>query len=148
MPDAQKKPILLVEDSDEDAALFQIALKQADVTNQVIRVKSGEEAVAYLEGMEPFSGQLHPRPGVLILDLKLPGISGFAVLEWLKMQAQLQGILVIVASGYQELREVRRAYASGARSFLIKPVNELEIRNMVRGFPGYWQCSGDHLEGH
>jgi len=143
VPDIAKKPILLVEDSIEDAALLQRVLQRVGVANRLFTVPSAEEAIAYLEGSGQYSDRWRfPLPGVLLLDLRLPAASGFSVLEWLKIQADLNDILILVLSGQEEVRNVSRAYALGARSFLMKPVNQEEIANMVKGFPGFWELPG------
>jgi len=82
---------------------------------------------------------------VVLLDLKLPGISGFNFLEWLKAQSGLDDLLVVVVSGLDDLASIRRAYALGADSFLTKPCQRLDVENLIQWFPGYWRRGADVL---
>jgi CheY-like chemotaxis protein len=133
------KVVLLAEDSGEDAESIQIALRKADVANPVVVVPDGEDVIAYFEGEGRFADRKQfPMPHVLLLDLKMPRVDGFEVLEWIRTQPQLKDLLVVVLSGYHGLREVNAAYALGANSFLFKPGNPSEIRNLVKSFPEYW----------
>jgi CheY-like chemotaxis protein len=75
---------------------------------------------------------------VLFLDLKMPRMSGFEVLEWWRTQPQLKKLLVIILSCFGELPEVRRAYALGANSFLTKPCEVHDVVNLTGAFQGYW----------
>ena len=133
------KLILLADDSPDDLAAVQLALKAADVRNPVSMVDDGSKVIAYLKGEGVYANrELHPFPKVLLLDLNMPGIDGFDILEWLKDEPALHDLLVIVISGHSGLREVNQAYALGANSFLLKPADPMEIRNLVEAFPGYW----------
>src|SRR5690242_7442928 len=113
------KPILLVEDSEEDAALLLRTLKRLGVANAVFALRSGEQAISYLKGEGIFADrERFPMPAVLLLDLKLTGINGFEVLKWLTTQPHLSALFVVVLSGHDEIGHIGRAYAHGARSFL------------------------------
>jgi CheY-like chemotaxis protein len=84
-------------------------------------------------------------PSVLLLDLKMPRMGGFEVLEWCKAQPHLNKMLIVVLSGHHELPEVNRAYALGAHSFLVKPSSREEIANLVKKFTGYWELGAPPL---
>jgi CheY-like chemotaxis protein len=133
------KPILQVEDSDGDARLLELVFRKAGVTNQIITVPNGDEAICYFKGEGPYADRSKfPLPGVLLLDLKLPGTGGFEVLEWMKAHPAFKEMLILVITGQQELGQVNRAYALGARSFLTKPFNEQDVANITKAFGGYW----------
>lgn len=133
------KPILLVDDLPSDAALINMVLKKAGVTNRVFMVGNGEEAIAYLNGREPYADHtLFPVPGVLLLDLVMPKLDGFQVMEWCRTQPHLRNMLIIVLSGRRELKAMTRAYALGAHSFLLKSPTVAEIMELTKAFPGYW----------
>jgi CheY-like chemotaxis protein len=133
------KAILLAEDFEDDAVFLQRVLKKAGVVNPVMVVGDGDKAIAYLRGDGVFSDrEKFPIPGVLFLDLKMPGKNGFEVLEWLKDQSQLKELLVVVLSGYHEVRDVNRAYALGAHTFLVKPCNQEDFANLMKAFAGHW----------
>ena len=97
------RPILLAEDSHDDAFVVRSTLKRAGVLNPVHVVTDGAKAVAYLQGEGIYADRdLFPLPDVLLLDLKMPKLSGFDVLEWWRSQPQLSNMLVVVLSGYSD----------------------------------------------
>lgn len=133
------KPILLAEDSPSDARLINMVLKKAGVSNRVFMVENGEEAIAYLNGNEQYANRtLFPVPGVLLLDLLMPKLDGFQVMEWCRTQPHLRDMLTIVLSSRRELKAMTRAYALGAHSFLLKPPTVAEILELTKAFQGYW----------
>ena len=77
----------------------------------------------------------------MFLDLKMPAVDGYDVLEWLQRRPELQSILVIAFSGWAQLADVNRAYDLGARSFLTKPCTEGDLANLQMAFPDYWEAA-------
>jgi CheY-like chemotaxis protein len=133
------KLILIVEDYEDDAKLLQLLFSECGIANPVRAMLSAEEAINYLVGGPPFADrQLYPLPAVVIVDLKLPGISGFDLLRWMKGQPQLKGIFVVVLSATGDLPSVQAAYALGANSFLIKPCRAVDLENLVICYPNFW----------
>jgi CheY-like chemotaxis protein len=133
------KTILLVEDFQDDAILFKLALNQAGAVNPITTLTTSEEAVSYLQGDPPYNDRsLHPLPTVICIDLKLNGRDGLHLLGWLNISPRFNDTLVIVLSGYHELKEVRAAYAMGADSFLSKPIHPKDVENLIRAYPHYW----------
>lgn len=133
------KLILLADDSPDDLAALQIVLKAAEIGNPVTLLDDGAKVIAYLKGEGEYANrELHPLPKVLLLDLNMPGIDGFDVLEWIRGNPEFGDMLVIVISGYGGLRQVNQAYALGANSFIVKPTNSLEIKNLIEAFPEHW----------
>src|SRR5438132_5360202 len=124
---APMKEILLVEDSDIDAESVQRALKSVGVANPVRRLLNGAEALAHLNHAEKMSALTPAIPSVLLLDLKLPGMSGFEVLQRLRDRPAFAKTLRIVFSHLDDTNSIKRAYGLGAHSFLTKPVNETEL---------------------
>ena len=132
--------ILLAEDSPEDERLFKRVMRAARLGNPLTVVRNGTEAIAYLSGEGSFAlRDLHPLPDVLFLDLKMPQVTGFDVLEWLRAQPELkEKLLVIVLSNFGDVHSVTRAYHLGADSFLSKPIRQQDFLNLVDHFPGRW----------
>jgi CheY-like chemotaxis protein len=132
--------ILLTEDSPEDERLFERVMRAARLENPLMVVRNGAEAIAYLSGEGAFAGRdLHPLPDILFLDLKMPQVSGFDVLEWLCARPELkQKLLVIVLSNFGDVQSVTRAYHAGADSFLSKPIRQQDFLNLIQYFPGRW----------
>ena len=115
--------ILLVEDSEEDILLMRRALLVANIVNPLQVVRSGEEALDYLSGTGRYTNRAEfPLPGIVLLDLKMPGTDGFEVLSWIRRSPGLVGLRVIVLTSSNHMDDVSRAYEIGANSFLVKPV--------------------------
>ena len=128
------KLILVVEDNENDAALLGRASARAGLAAMVKRVKTAEEAMAYLEDDAPCRDRKQkPIPALMLLDVYLPGIGGFELLRWLRSQPDFQGIFVVVLTGSTSLHDVRRAYALGANCYLPKPLEsgDLEALSVV-----------------
>jgi CheY-like chemotaxis protein len=131
--------ILLVEDLENDIFLIRRALTQAHLTNPVHVVRDGEEAVEYLSGTGKYSNRdEYPLPGLILLDLKMPRMDGFQLIEWIRGQPGLNGIVVLVLTSSDRLRDVNRAYALGANSFLVKPIDFEQFVNLGNLLRKYW----------
>jgi len=105
-------------------------------------LSNGFQALAYLRGDGEFANRKkHPLPAVLFLDLKMPAVDGYDVLDWLQRRPEFKSMLVIALSGWAQLANVNRAYALGARSFLTKPCTEGDLANLQQAFPGYWEAA-------
>src|SRR5437763_1445539 len=136
------KEILLVEDTDADAQLVERTLTRVGVANPICRLRNGVEAVAYLDKAAATAAVGVPAPSILLLDLKMPLMTGFEVLEWLQGRPEFAKMLRIVLSQIDDTRSLQRAYTLGANSFLIKPVADADIRSVIEAFPGYCTFRG------
>jgi CheY-like chemotaxis protein len=126
--------ILLVENGKEDVSLILRALEEAGVTNQVAVVSDGEAAVSYLSGEGVYGDRTqYPMPGLVLLGLDLPGRGGFEVLKWIRDRRDLSGLSVVVLITSREIKEVSRAYAAGANSFLVKPLDFANLLGLGQG---------------
>ena len=124
--------ILLVEDNDDDVFALRRALKKAGVANPLHVATDGQQAIDYLtRSMETAKQDKTPMPFLVLLDLKLPYRDGFEVLEWIKRQASLAQVVVVMLTGSDERRDHQRAYALGARSYLVKPALAEDIRRLL-----------------
>src|SRR5882762_1706911 len=131
--------ILLVEDREDDILLLMRSLQRAGVPNPLQIVRNGEDAIAYLKGDGRFAHRAeYPLPELVLLDLKLPGIDGFEVLRWLRMEPGLSGMPVVVLTSSQSIRDVNVAYALGANSFLVKPMDFNGYVEMSSFIYDYW----------
>lgn len=132
-------PILLVDDDENDVFFLERAFKQAQISNPLHRVRDGEDAITYLRGEEQFHDRiLHPLPGLMLLDLKMPRKNGFEVIAWVREQPGLKRLSIVVMTSSKEDPDVNRAYELGANTYLVKPVNFEGLVEMMRALHLYW----------
>jgi CheY-like chemotaxis protein len=130
---------LLVEDSEDDVLLIQRAFARANVLNPLHIVRGGAEALEYLAGTGRYANREEfPLPAIVLLDLKMPGVDGFEVLRWIRLQPGLKALRVVVLSSSDDMRDVTLAYQLGANSFLIKPVDFERFVEISQAISGYW----------
>ncbi|HEV2391186.1 MAG TPA: response regulator [Verrucomicrobiae bacterium] len=140
MPD--QAVFLLVEDSEDDVLLIRRAFIQARVLNPLAIVKTGEQAIAYLSGYGRYADRGgYPVPSVVLLDLKMPGMDGFQVLEWIRRQETFKDLRVIILTSSDLMRDVTKAYELGADSFLIKPLDFERFVEFSQALSGFWLWS-------
>jgi CheY-like chemotaxis protein len=130
--------ILIIDDDQNDALLLELAFSMGEVKTDLHFVLDGQEAIAYLEGKPPFENRcLHPEPGLILLDLKMPKVSGFHVLEWLRDHRSLSKTPIAVLTGSDAPDQVALSYALGADAFLIKPCDFSRLASMVQSLAKY-----------
>lgn len=131
--------ILVIEDNPDDATLLRRAFTKSKVLNPVHFLRTAEEGVAYLTGAGKYENRSEfPLPSLILLDLKLPGMSGHGFLAWLRAKEGLRSIRVVVLSSSDEMRDVNLAYQLGANSFLIKPADFDRFVEISQALNGYW----------
>jgi CheY-like chemotaxis protein len=141
------KAILLAEDSPDDVTLFLDTMRRSGLRNPVIVVHDGVEAVQYLKGEGEFADRdRYPMPVILMLDLRMPRMDGFQVLEWIYSQSHLTDLLVVVLSHYGETNDINRAYTLGAHSFLLKPFTQKDLTNLATYFDGRWEKTASQAQ--
>lgn len=136
--------ILLVEDNADDAFALQRALKKAGIGNPLRIATDGQQAVDYLTlSADPARQEQYPLPFLVLLDLKLPYRDGFQVLEWIRLQPDLtQAVVVVMLTGWDEAKDQQRAYALGARSYLVKPAAAEDIKSLLDSLQPFWVKRG------
>lgn len=131
--------ILLVEDNPDDVELAQHALNKHNLANKVHVVRDGAEALAYIFGDEDSpDSELHRRPRLILLDLKLPKVDGLDVLERLKGDRRSRKIPVVVLTSSNQEPDLERAYDRGANSYIVKPVDFEQFVEAVQQLGFYW----------
>lgn len=131
--------ILLVEDDANDVLLIQRAFQKAGFKNALKVVRDGSQAIDYLRGIPPYDDRTKsPLPFLMLLDLKMPGTSGFEVLQWVRNQPEFKRLLIVVLTSSNLQADVDRAYELGANSYLVKPVEFDEMVSMIQRFEIYW----------
>jgi CheY-like chemotaxis protein len=115
-------PVLVAEDDENDVFILRIAFEQAGVARSLVAVKDGQEAVDYLCGTPPYTDRFaYPLPALLILDLKMPRMSGFDVLAWLASRPDFKNLPAVVFSSSACDQDISRARQLGARDYFVKP---------------------------
>jgi CheY-like chemotaxis protein len=131
--------ILVAEDDPNDILLLQRAFAKTGLVGSVEFVRDGQETIDYLQELKSFDMPTDTlMPTLLLLDLKMPRLSGFEVLEWLRQQPRFEKLLVVVFSSSDLPADRNRACALGAHSYLVKPNGSEEFVNVVRGLQDYW----------
>lgn len=141
MPETQtpKQPILLVEDSPEDFETTERALRRSGLRNPIFRCADGDEALDFLHRRGEFADpEKAPRPGVILLDLNLPGTDGREVLAEIKTDPQLKQIPVVVLTTSSDDRDVNACYRAGASSYIQKPVDLDGFMRAIERLNDYW----------
>ena len=112
--------VLHIDDDPNDTALLQAATRRAGVSFHLHNAHDAEEAMSYLSGQGQFADrQAHPLPALVLLDLKMPRATGFEILRWIRSRMQFTNLPVIVFSGSELQDDIRRAYDTGANSYLV-----------------------------
>jgi CheY-like chemotaxis protein len=132
MSEAERNAILLVEDDVSDQMLIKRAFAKARMTNPITVVEDGDAAVAHLQA------GAHPRPALILLDIKLPRRSGLEVLAWIRSDSPVKRIPVVMLTSSEESRDIAQAYELGANSYLSKPVDFEKLFELVRVLGLYW----------
>lgn len=136
--DYREVEILLVEDNPRDVELTLRALKIHNMANRVYVVKDGEEALDFLYASGPFAGETPDHLKVILLDLKLPKISGIEVLQKIKADARTKTIPVVVLTSSHEDQDIKECYKLGVNSYVVKPVEFESFAKTVAGMGFYW----------
>ena len=140
MKKKQPKLLLIVDDQDDDQAMLAWMLRKVGVENPVRYLRDGHEAVRYLNADSPYNDRVQfPFPSAIFLDLQMPVMSGWQVLDWIKNMGLKKGMRVFVYSQPKKIAEVQDLYTLGADSFIQKPVQEDEIRALIHNFPEPWE---------
>ena len=139
MTETQAVDILLVEDNPDDVELTLRALKKARVTNPVEVIEDGATALDYLFGTGAHAGRdANHTPKVILLDLKLPKLSGLEVLARVRADERTRKVPVVVLTSSREDADVAAAYRLGANSYIVKPVEFEAFMHAVGEVGLYW----------
>jgi len=138
--------ILVAEDNPDDVFLLKRGFAKGGVQVPIHFVKDGQEAIDYLQEKPAFADATStPVPTMLLLDLKMPKLDGFEVLEWIRQQPKLQTMLVVILSSSTLEQDRSRAYALGADGYAVKPSDPSEMIRLAQRLEAYW--SGKNTAG-
>lgn len=131
MPSDPARPIvLLAEDSEDDAFFFRWTLKKSKLDCELVHAADGLEALRVLKQAAESDGQRRAQcPDLVFLDLKMPGLTGFEVLDWIRANPFRPPLEVAVLSGSDHALDVERARTLGAHNYFVKPVSGDDLRS-------------------
>lgn len=133
-----EKHLLLVEDNPDDIELTKRAFKKITIENgfEITVAKNGKEAIELLQN--------NPIPHLILLDLKLPGIDGFEVMDFIRTYPPTKLIPVVVLTSSTEEKDIQRIYGLGANSYIQKPVDYKSFLEVVKTISRYWITLNEH----
>ena len=134
--DQQPVDILLVEDNPDHVELIFKVLQDNNVLNPVHVVTNGEKALDFLYQREEYADA--PRPGLILLDIKLPRMDGTEVLRRIKVDPKLESIPVVMLTSSVSEQEMVESYSRGANSYIIKPVGFEQFAKVIKDLKLYW----------
>jgi len=134
------KKILLIEDNPDDVELTLRAFKKNNLNEEIIVKRDGREAMDYFFGANgtAMKEKIKDAPALVLLDLKLPQISGIEVLKKMKSHAKTKSIPVVILTSSREEDDLRECYAIGCNSYVRKPIDFNEFTNTVKQMGIYW----------
>jgi CheY-like chemotaxis protein len=130
---------MIVEDREDDIILMRKAFERACLSNPLQIIRDGAEAIAYLSGVGRYSNRAeYPLPVLILLDLKMPKVDGFEVLQWIRSQPGIRGLPVVVLTSSNQIRDVNHAYELGANSFFVKEYDFQQAVDLSQLLGKYW----------
>jgi CheY-like chemotaxis protein len=130
--------ILIVEDDPNDVELTLTALTDHNLANEVVVTRDGQQALDYLYRRGEFKTRSAENPAVMLLDLKLPKVSGLEVLKHIKSDERLKMVPVVVLTSSNEEQDMMRSYSLGVNAYVVKPVDFHEFVNAVKELGVFW----------
>ena len=135
-------PVLCAEDEESDGFILKRLFRKAGIANALVIVKDGREILDYLSGNPPFDDrQANPLPALVILDLKMPRLSGYDVLEWLAVRPDLHEVPVVILSSSMAESDMRKALELGAKEYIVKPNDLNDYEKLIRSLHTAWLSS-------
>jgi CheY-like chemotaxis protein len=136
---AERLNVLLVDDSADDTTILHRAFSRIAPDIVLHFARSGVEALDYLKGADHFADRnRYPLPSLLVLDLKMPGVDGFDVIQWVRKESQLNDLPIVVLSSSNDPSDISRAHELGADAYHVKPSDLNALIGLVEGLKTYW----------
>lgn len=133
------RTVLHVDDDPNDTELLRAASQAAEVNFILHNVEDGEGAIAYLSGKGIYSDrEKFQVPSLVLLDLKMPRATGFELLHWIRSHPEIGSLPVVVLSGSELQDDIKRAYETGANSYLVKPLGFEALVLLVKNLNSTW----------
>lgn len=132
------RPILLVEDSLQDAELTISALTDRHLTNDIVHARDGVEALDFLHRRGAFAGRADEEPAFILLDLKMPRMDGLEVLRHVKGDSSLKAIPIVMLTSSKEESDLVESYRLGVNAYVVKPVDFEQFSDAVKNAGAFW----------
>jgi CheY-like chemotaxis protein len=134
-----RQTVLYVEDSPEDFALFKLASRKCGTPFSLYHAEDGEQAIAYLSAADAYADRdTYPFPDLVLLDLRMPRLDGFEVLQWIRANPTTRSLPVVVLAGSSFRADIRRALELGANSYAAKPARFEELQVLIDQIADVW----------
>ena len=134
-----RKSILLIEDDPNDAALVRRALRKLNLSTDLTVLDDGDAAIRWFQEKDSAAWEQKMEwPWVVLLDIKMPRMTGMEVLEWLRRQARFCTLPVIAFTSSRETADIAQAYRLGVNSYLVKPLSFDQLMETIRMVHHYW----------
>jgi CheY-like chemotaxis protein len=131
--------VLCAEDEESDGIILKRAFAKAEIANPLVIVRDGLDVIDFLSGTPPYDDrQSNPLPALVILDAKMPRLSGFDVLAWLSTRPDLVHIPVVILSSSMAQADMRKACELGAKEYVVKPNDMNGYSRIVRSLHARW----------
>lgn len=130
--------LLVVENNNEDFETLQRFLRQSSLAIPVYRCINGDQALAFLYHTAPYADPEAPRPGLILLDLNLPGIDGREVLRRIKQDDELKLVPTVVFTTSNNPKDIEACYRQGVNSYIIKPMDFTLLKRSIQTLLEYW----------
>jgi len=133
------KPVLYAEDDPDDIFFMHHVWELAAIQNPLIDVKDGQQAIDYLAGQGTFSDRnQYPFPCLLLLDLNMPGRTGFDVLHWLSERPKLKSLKIVIVSGSNQEADIETARSFGITDYIVKPSGVYKLLEIIQEKRDAW----------
>jgi len=130
--------ILVVEDNEDDIRILEKVFENMKLLNIISVVRNGQEALDYIYHLGKYASSVHPAPGLILLDIRMPIMDGFEVLAKLKSDPEHRKIPVIILTTSDREEDIAKSYENGACSFVTKPVSFFDFIKIMERFEIYW----------
>lgn len=144
---SEKRSVLLVDDNPDDRHLFELAWRQAGIRNPLRTSPGGRDALDYLQAVGPYADRArHPLPGLVLLDIKMPDLTGLDVLERIRRDPAVGRIPVLMMTASTLPGDVEESYRRGANGYFVKPSSIQELVDLLNGLKMCWLRFNEFVE--
>lgn len=137
--------ILYIEDNLDEAAIFRRVISRQEQPPSFTILASGTDGIDYLLRQGSYIGQVVPMPRLVLIDLNLPGRSGFDVIQQVRATSRTRYLWLVVYSTSDSPNDMRKAYDLGANAYLIKPGSYHEVSKMMRKVVDFWLLQNQYI---